>query len=82
MNRYLLFAGELYYPHGGMLDLKKDFTELQDALDYLKDWVFVADEIKDPWEYGVWWYVFDIQTSEIVAGSELDKQVEYFNNYR
>lgn len=52
MKRYLLFAGDNYYPAGGMSDFKKDFDTISDAKEYMKilqsekyapDWVEVYD---------------------------------------
>lgn len=33
MKRFILFAGETYYPQGGMKDLQGSFDTLQEALD-------------------------------------------------
>ena len=46
MKRYLLFAGETYYPTGGWSDFQKDFDSLADAHAYpLKkhDWAEIVD---------------------------------------
>ena len=34
MKRYLLFAGEQYYPHGGWCDFKDSFDSLEEAFAY------------------------------------------------
>ncbi len=47
MKRYLLFAGDSYYPEGGWFDFKGDFDTVVDAIksialrDY--DWYHVVD---------------------------------------
>lgn len=33
MKRYLLFAGDQYYPRGGMYDLRGDFDTLEEAVE-------------------------------------------------
>lgn len=52
MKRYLVFAGQEYYPGGGWMDFRGAFDELQDALVLAKstvtgelslDWVQVVD---------------------------------------
>lgn len=35
MKRYLLFAGNFYYPNGGAEDFVKDFDNFDEALEYL-----------------------------------------------
>ena len=35
--RYILFAGENYYPEGGMRDKQGVFKEINDCFDYLLD---------------------------------------------
>lgn len=49
MKRYLVFAGEVFYPFGGMEDFKRDFDCFRDALHYVNDnlqsneWVQIYD---------------------------------------
>lgn len=54
MKRYLLFAGDKYYPYPGWLDFVDDFDSWEDA-------VKQADTIKCDW-----WHVVDTTTKEIV----------------
>jgi len=47
MKRYLLFAGDKWYPSGGMNDFKGSFDEQDDAyrkaLNLQKDWYQIYD---------------------------------------
>jgi hypothetical protein len=48
MKRYLLFAGENYYPKGGWEDFVKDFNTVEEALEYMAhykpdDWFHIVD---------------------------------------
>ena len=47
MRRYLVFAGDTYYPAGGWDDFYESFDTLTDALDGLihasKDWGQIVD---------------------------------------
>lgn len=48
MKRFLVFAGDTYYPVGGMDDFLKDFDSMDEALKYLLnsdwDWAHVYDQ--------------------------------------
>lgn len=55
MNRYLLFAGDQYYPCGGWNDFRGGFSSIEDARDATRDKDFD------------WWHVIDIQTGQRVA---------------
>lgn len=57
MKRYLVFAGETYYPLGGWDDLRGRFDTVEDAV------VAVTGKFD-------WWQVVDIETGEVVK--ELD----------
>jgi 3-methyladenine DNA glycosylase AlkD len=52
MKRYMLFAGENYYPDGGMRDFIKSVATIQEA----NEW---CDEIKAGNNYFDWWQVVD-----------------------
>lgn len=46
MKKFLLFAGETYYPLGGWEDLRGDFDSIEDARDKLSghdDWYQIVD---------------------------------------
>jgi len=48
MKRFLLFAGDFYYPNGGWDDFKGDFDSVENAKDWLEgdggaDWAHVID---------------------------------------
>ena len=61
MKRYLLFAGDDYYPKGGWRDFQDGFNTLEDALKG------AANAKKD------WWHVVDMQASGFpVIGSSTD----------
>jgi hypothetical protein len=48
MKRYLLFAGDDYYPAGGFEDFIKDFDSIEDAENCLPtlsfDWYQIVDQ--------------------------------------
>ena len=56
MKRYLLFAGDKYYPYGGWEDFKGSFDLETSAL------VAAANEAAD------WWQVVDTHTGEYRKG--------------
>lgn len=46
MKRFLLFAGDNYYPAGGMYDYRGDFSTIEDALEARApqwDWYHIVD---------------------------------------
>lgn len=57
MNRFLLFAGDTYYPSGGWNDLEGNFETLERAE--------AAAEELDP----DWWHIVDLETGEKVKDS-------------
>mgnify|MGYP003660278962 CR=1 FL=1 len=50
MKRFLLFAGEYYYPYGGWYDLKQDFDSLEAAVSRAK--IDFGGEDR-------WWHIVD-----------------------
>lgn len=52
--KYLVFAGDVYYPGGGWSDFKGSFDELEEAL------VFISGLECE------WWDIVDRETLEIV----------------
>lgn len=59
--KYLLFAGDEYYPLGGVDDLKGRFASDSDALDWLKN----ADGFQSN-QFLYWAHLVDTETMEIV----------------
>jgi len=53
MKRFWLFGGASYYPAGGMNDFQKQFTNLEDALEFVRTHHANAE----------WWELFDSETS-------------------
>lgn len=49
MKRFLLFAGDQYYPRGGWDDFIKDFDSLESAIEHvarrnvLRGWIHIVD---------------------------------------
>ena len=57
MNRFLLFAGDTYYPSGGWRDLEGNFETLEQAE--------AAAEELDP----DWWHIVDMESGESVKNN-------------
>ena len=55
MKRYLVFAGEIYYPSGG-------WSDFEGAFDTLKDAVLCARACRCDW-----WHIVDIETGQKIA---------------
>lgn len=53
MKRYLLFAGESYYPVGGWKDFVDSYDTIEEAVSYGR-------------AAGDWWHVVDSATGKIV----------------
>ena len=53
MKKYWLFAGDIYYPNGGMDDFRKDYDTLEEVQEWI-DTVFTTDE----WTL-CWYKVYD-----------------------
>lgn len=58
MKPYLLFAGNSYYPRGGVQDFIRDFPTAREAFDHYL-------QIKDQHEWG-WWQVVEAATFKVV----------------
>ena len=63
MKRYLLFAGETYYPCGGWGDLQGVFGTPTAARREIESQTF-------PWD---WWQIVDVETGSICESSSVDK---------
>lgn len=62
MKRYLLFAGDQYYPRGGMYDLRGDFDTLEEAVEVAsRGEPMIAESGYD------WWHVVDSEIMDVVA---------------
>ena len=64
MKRYLLFAGDTYYPRGGMRDLKGDFEYLTEAKLAAAEGESMIGNEGSGYD---WWHVFDTQEMCVVA---------------
>lgn len=62
MKRYVLFAGDVYYPGGGFEDFEASSDSLADLKRKAKAF---TDKEREP--IYVWWHIVDRQTDEIVA---------------
>lgn len=58
MNRYLLFAGDSYYPQGGAFDFIKSFKTKAAALRYI-----LGKTKQDQWNHD-WWHILDTETGQ------------------
>lgn len=52
-EKYLLFAGEFYYPSGGLHDFIGNFKTIEDAKGWIKD-------------YHDWYHIVDLESLKIV----------------
>ena len=66
MYRYLLFAGGVYCPYGGMDDYCGSFDTVKDALEHLANKEFNSDELQDPVAHCIWWHIYDSTMHRIV----------------
>ena len=60
MKRFLLFAGSVYYPSGGMEDLIGDFKTPEDARTKLVEWLEENDTIS------IWAHIYDTGDMKMV----------------
>jgi hypothetical protein len=67
--RYLVFGGQVYYPAGGMDDLKDRFDDLDSALQLCRDL-----RTPDKWGYAPcdWTHIYDVQDDKILYLSDFD----------
>ena len=61
MKRFLLFAGDVYYPSGGFGDFIGYFEAREEALDKLVKWI----ETEGGPEY-LWAHIYDTETMTMV----------------
>lgn len=60
IDRYYLFAGDTYYPGGGIGDLRGSFCNRGEAV-----------KAAENGDYD-WWHVLDRETMEVIADSDQD----------
>lgn len=63
MGRYLLFAGDEYYPAGGWQDYKGRFDSVKEALKAAAGGTRNLD-FQGTWD---WWQIVDLATGKMVA---------------
>jgi hypothetical protein len=64
VKRYLLFAGDSYYPQGGWDDLQDSFDTSQEAIEAAK----IGDSMVVKAGYD-WWHIIDSETmTRVVVG--------------
>jgi len=60
MKRFLVFAGDSYYPEGGMHDFQEDFDTLEEARSFEAE---IKEKFKlrwkDSWKYFKWTEIWD-----------------------
>jgi hypothetical protein len=63
MKRFLVFAGDAYYPKWGMYDFQKDFDTLEEARGFEAK---IIEKFKlrwrDSWKYFKWTEIWDSET--------------------
>jgi len=60
MKRFLVFAGDAYYPEGGMYDFQHDFDTLEDARSFEAKIIEEFKSIwKDSWKNFKWSAIWD-----------------------
>lgn len=75
--RYLVFAGNVFYPYGGMQDLYSSHDELLDALKSAKNYRFGEEHPGIRWAE-----VFDMQTMKTVERFHERRLNEEFEFHR
>jgi len=66
MKRYQVFAGDVFYPRGGMNDRKHETDDIKDAIDYIS----VSRLSKSKYKlYDLWIQVFDCRTNKLIYSS-------------
>jgi hypothetical protein len=61
VNRYLLFAGSVYYPSGGWDDFHADHANLESAIENGK---FITNGAESSYD---WFHIVDLETGKVVA---------------
>ena len=68
LKRYWVFAGDFYYPEGGISDLHATFDDFESACDYVDDFLrqWKEDFKCAPDQFDIWFHIFDTVTNKIV----------------
>jgi len=67
MKRFLVFAGDAYYPYGGMDDFQEDFDTLEEARSFeAKIIEKFKSTWKDSWKNFKWSAIWDLETRTYV----------------
>jgi hypothetical protein len=59
MKRFLVFAGDCYYPYGGMDDFQEDFDTMEEAKSFEAK---IKLKWKDNWKNFKWTKIWDSET--------------------
>jgi len=62
MRRFMLFAGNVYYPHGGFDDFQRSYHKLEEAVVAAQVWRGKHTS----WSGGTWAHIVDRQIGQIV----------------
>jgi hypothetical protein len=63
MKRFLVFAGDAYYPEGGMNDFQEDFDTLEEARSFESKIIEKFKSMwKDSWKNFKWTEIWDSET--------------------
>jgi hypothetical protein len=83
MKRYLVFAGAIYSPAGGVDDLIAAFEQLTDALQYARDHAAQAAGIPADMVSFYWWQILDVTEMKTLSSRRDDqwRDIEMFRSY-
>lgn len=75
MKRYLVFAGDDYYPNGGWGDFCCSYETEEDAINHLR--IFI--DSSNIWQVGqdVWGEVVDLEKEKVIAKINCYGKLEY-----
>lgn len=71
--KYILFAGNTYYPNGGWKDFRGLFDTVDLAIKAVNDYNENKHNLEDDWD---WWHVVNALSLEVDAGT-LEPYEEY-----
>jgi hypothetical protein len=66
LKRYAVFAGETYYPRGGMEDFKESFDDFLEAIAHMHDIAGRYAKQDGKYDKYDWGHVADMTTGEII----------------